>query len=379
MNIKPVKTAIVGCGAISSVYFENLTERFHIVKIKRCCSRNGLSARKKADQYGVMYSTLQEILSDSEIEIVVNLTPASQHESIIRAALEAGKHVYTEKVIAPELETAEELIKLAEKKNLYLCSAPEHFMGSAWQAARELIDRGMLGDVTSVYATMAHNIDSFADTFQFLNEPAGGVGFDYGIYLLTAMTSLLGPVDNVCGMFRTLRTERVHKMTTHPQLGEYYTYENEDMLAACLEFKSGALGTIHMNGNTIMPLPPAFMIYGTEGALSLPNPGTFSGDIKLYRAGNPEAVNWVSAHGLPHDSRGAGVAEMAWAIRMGRPARTDARMGIHCLETLCGLRESSKSCRYYKLKTSCERPKPLPGGYTNMPPLTFDEEGALIY
>lgn len=379
MNIKPVKAGIVGCGSISTIYFENLTKRFQIVEIKSCTSKSGVSAQKKAEQYGVECTTFEEMLSDPEIEIIVNLTPALQHESIIRAALEAGKHVYTEKVITPETETARALIELAERKGLYLCSAPEHFMGSSWQAARELIDKGMLGKVTSVYATMSHNIGSFTDMFQFINEPAGGAGFDYGIYLITAMTSLMGPIKNVCGMLRTLQPERVHKMTFHPQWGEKYIYKNEDMMMGCLEFASGALGTIHMNGNSVMPLPPTFMIYGTGGAISLPNPGTFSGDVKLYRNGSPEPINWISSYGFLHDSRGVGIAEMAWAIRMKRPARTNARLGLHCLDVLNGLKESSETGVYYSVKTTCERPRALPSGHLNMMPITYDEESAIIY
>lgn len=168
-------------------------------------------------------------------------------------------------------------------------------------------------------------------------------------------------------------------MTFHPQLGEKYIYKNEDMMMGCLEFASGALGTIHMNGNSIMPLPPAFIIYGTEGALSLPNPGTFSGDVKLYRNGSPEPINWISSYGFLHNSRGVGVAEMAWAIRMGRPARTNARLGVHCLEILCGLKKISETEMYYNLQTSCKRPEALPSGHLNKMPLTFDEEGALIF
>lgn len=379
MNQKPVKAAIVGCGRISTIYFENLTKRFRIVDVARCSSKSGHSAEKKAEEYGAICSTFEKILSDPEIEIIVNLTPAAEHEAIIRQALQAGKHVYTEKVITPDLQTARNLIDLADSKGLYLCSAPEHFMGSAWQSARELIDNGMLGTVTSVHASMAHNVGSFSDMFRFINEPGGGIGFDYGIYLMTTMVSLLGPVADVCGMLRTKYPNRIHKMISHPALGESYVYQNEDMFTGCLEFASGVLGTIHMNGNTIMPVPPAFMIFGTEGVLSLPNPGTFSGDVKLYRPGNPEPVTWIPAHGFPHDSRGVGIAEMAWAIRLGRKPRTEARLGLHCLEVLTGLKESSEKRGYCHLQTACERPAALPAGHLNIPPITYDEEGALIF
>ena len=378
-DMKPVKVAVVGCGRISDIYFENLTKRFKIIQIVKCCSATGTSAERKAKQYGITSCTFEEILADPEIEIVVNLTPTPEHKEIIRRSLEAGKHVYTEKVITPTTEEALELVALAKEKGLYFCSSPEHFMGSAWQCARELIDKGMIGQVTSVHATSNSNTTAFADIFDFLNKPAGGTGHEYGIYLMTVMVSLLGPITDVCGMVRTQFPERMHSQIMHPNFGETYTYTNEDSLMGTLQFASGAVGTIHMNASTVMPLPHEFMIYGTEGALSLPNPGTFSGDVKLYRPGNPEPILVPPAHGLPHDSRGVAVAEMAWAIRMGRPARTEATLGTHCLEVLNGLKVSSDTGTYYQLTTTCERPNPLPSGYMNIPPLTFLEEGAIVF
>ncbi len=378
MSVKPVKAAIVGCGRISGVYFENLTKRFRIIELKACTSRSMASAQKKALEYGLTACSYEEILADPEIELIINLTPAPEHAAIIRSALEAGKHVYTEKVITPDTELAEALIALAERKSLWLCSAPEHFMGSAWQCARELIDKGMIGQVTSVYASMAHHIGSFADTFDFVNEPAGGMGMDFGVYFMTAMTSLMGPVTEVSGMVRTMFPKRIRQNASHPDAGQVYRYSNEDMLMGCLAFENGALGTIHMNGNTIMPVPPAFMVHGTEGVISLPNPGLFSGDVKLYRPGATEPMNVIPAHGLHHDSRGVGTAEMGWAIRLGRKPRTEAHLGLHCLEVLNGLKISSETGERYLVKSTCERPAPLKPGFLNHPPASYDEEGVLM-
>lgn len=377
-NMAPVKTAVVGCGDISDIYFQNMIERFKILDVVKCCSRGGASAEAKALKYGIEKSTLEDILADPNIELVVNLTPAPQHYAIIKAALDAGKHVYTEKVITPEINEAMDLYALAQSRGLCLCSAPDHFLGSAWQCARELIDAGMLGQITSVFASIGQNVGSIVERLGFVNEAAGGIGYDFGIYLVTAMVSLLGPVTEVCGFTRNRFPNRIHKEISHPEFGMPYDFKNEDLMSGSIQFSSGAVGTIHLNGNTIMAAPPQFMIYGTDGILSLPNPGLFSGEVKLYRPGSFEPVVQVPAHGFDHNSRGVGVAEMAWAIRQSRPARAAAPLGIHCLEILHGIEESTYSKQFYTLTTTCQRPDALPKGYLGMKTFSFSEEGALV-
>lgn len=377
-NVKPVKTAIIGCGDISDIYFENLIHRFSIIDLVKCASKGGASAQVKSEKYGIQKSTVEDIMADPEIELIVNLTPAPAHYTLIHQALQSGKHVYTEKVITPESENAKELIELAKSKNLYLCSAPDHFLGSAWQHARDMIDRGMLGTITSVYACVSQDMNVFADRLAFINEPAGGIGFDFGIYLITEMVGLLGPVKGVCGIVETMCPNRIHKQITHPHFGESYTYVNEDMMMGSLKFASGAIGTIHLNGNSILSAPPQFLIYGTEGVLSLPNPGLFSGEMKFFRPGSFEPIDQISAFGFPHNSRGVGVAEMAWALRQNRTARADAQLGSHCLEVLQGLQISSQTRQFYTLQSSCTRPEPLESGYRGMQTFAFDEEGAIV-
>ena len=177
-----------------------------------------------------------------------------QHFDVIKAALEAGKHVYTEKVITPDYHLTQELIDLAQEKGLLLCSEPDHFMGSSWQCAREYIDAGIIGNVTSMAATVSQNIGAIADRLRFINEPAGGVAYDFGIYLITQMVSLLGPAKEVCGILATQVSERVHQNVANPDFGNGYTFQNEDMAAAVIRFANGAVAVIHLNGNSIFDL-----------------------------------------------------------------------------------------------------------------------------
>ena len=380
---KPVKTAIVGCGSISDIFFQNFKDRFEIIDLVKCCSKGRKSAEAKAQQYGIEASTYEEILADPQIELIVNVTPATQHYSIIKAALEAGKHVYSEKVITPDYRQTRELLELARSKGLLFGSEPDHFLGSAWQCARELIDAGLIGEVTSIDVALSQNISTVAEHLRFVNEPGGGIGFDYGIYTITQLVALLGPAAEVCGIMITQQPDRVYKNIASPGFGDSYTYINENISAATILFRNNAVASIHMNGNSLLEAPASFTIYGTLGVLSMPQGSTFSGDIKLYRAGSFEPTAVLPCHGFDHDSRGVGAAELAWALRLGRTPRADASLGLHCQEIIQGIKTSFETRQFYKLTTECSRPAPLPKGFRKLmgpPPwFYFAEEGSLAF
>ena len=187
---KKMRVGVVGCGAISDIYLTNMIHNFENLEVAACCAGHLEHAKKKAEQYGIKGCTYEEILADPSIEMVVILTPAPTHEGLIRQALEAGKHVYTEKTMTLAPETAAKLIELAEEKHLYLGSAPDTFLGSALQTARKAIDDGLIGEVTSFEACANRDLDLLASIFRFLRMPGGGICYDFGVYYLTAIVSL---------------------------------------------------------------------------------------------------------------------------------------------------------------------------------------------
>ena len=193
------------------------------------------------------------------------------------------------------------------------------------------------------------------------------------------MISLLGPAVEVNGIMMRQRPNRIHKEINHPDFGEEFVYANEDIASASILFESGAIATLHLTGNSILEGPQSFVIYGTAGALSMPLPALFSGDMKLYRSGSFESTEVLSAFGFDHDSRGVGAADLAWALRLGRKPRADVSIGLHGLEILSGIEESFKTKKAYTLTTSCEKPKVLDKGYRGLPGFCFGEEGSLIF
>lgn len=362
--MKRVKTAVVGSGAISDIYLTNMTQRFPILEVSAICANHLEHAQQKAEKYGIRACTYEEILKDPSIELIVNLTPAPAHYEIIRRALLAGKHVYTEKTMTVELAHAKELLKLAEEKGLYLCSAPDTFLGAALQTARKAIDEGMIGEVTSFVVYANRDLNLLTCISSFLRMPGGGICFDYGVYYLTALVSLLGPVEKVAAITRNPYPLRENFVPGSPDYGQLMNYDNESQVSATLQLESGITGTFHLNGDSNLQDETGFMILGTKGILKLSNPNEFGGEIQFipnsYDHGNIKAVQILeNVFDYADNSRGIGPAEMAQAIRQGKRARTDKALGYHVMDVICCIMESSEKESFVKVTSTCERPEPM--------------------
>lgn len=139
---------IIGCGNISSAYF-SLAPLFKGIKVLACADLNRNAAELRAEEFGVTAQSIEELLANKDIDVVVNLTIPAAHFPVSKAALEAGKHVYSEKPLVLSLEEGEELRRIAREKNLSVGCAPDTFLGGAHQLARQYIDEGKVGRITS--------------------------------------------------------------------------------------------------------------------------------------------------------------------------------------------------------------------------------------
>lgn len=374
-----VRTAVIGCGAISEIYLENMINRFQILEVAGCCDLNRELAKAAGCRHGIPVLTMDEILGDESIEMVVNLTPPKVHYKVIHELLSAGKHVYTEKVLASEWNQAGELVELAEKKGLYLGAAPDTFLGAAAQTGRLLVDSGIIGEVTSCYGVLNRDCGVMAERFPYTAGQGGGIGLDVGIYYVTLLLSILGPVREVSGISMTRKQDRVHTFVSGDKLGEGYRMESENLMAGTLEFECGCVGTLHFNANCIQNEKPQVVLYGTQGILYLPDPNQFGGEVKVLLKGQTEPVLIPHTHGYDGNSRGLGAAEMAWSIRRSRPCRADMYMACHGLEVLTGIMEAGRRKEYYRMESSFEKPSGLPRGYLGERYSGSEEESGLYF
>lgn len=348
--IHPVITGVIGAGAISDAYLSNLCGRFSdIITVKSVAARHAESAERKAAQYGLVARTTQELLDDPQIELVVILTPVGTHYELIRAALEAGKHVYTEKTIAVTSEEANELIDMAQQKGLYLGSAPDTFLGSCFETASKAIKDGMLGDINSFSVSICRNNDILTSMFGFLRQPGAGILRDYVVYYLTALVEMLGPVEQVAAYLKTPYPTRTCILPDSPEYGQTIATPNEAILASILRLRNGVVGTLHDDSETYALDRADFVIHGTKGMLFLGNPNNFGDPVRFLPAmpsdfAHPEEpIVLEPVNDLVGSCRGAGVADMARALRMGASHRASAEMARHVLCVIEALERSAET------------------------------------
>lgn len=349
---------MVGCGMISNIYLQNMTTIFPSLEVVAVCDLSAERAQERSKQYNIPARTYEDVLADPEVDMVIILTPAPAHYGLIKKGLLAGKHVYTEKTMTIDLEQAKELVALSEEKGVYLGAAPDTFLGAGWQKARQIVDEGKLGEITSFQLSMNNCLDKNLCKYLFLRMPGGGICYDMGVYYLTNLVNLLGPVKEVCAVVENRKPVRIGCVEDGADFGKPYEYNNEAQVTAILRTESGITGTFVQNGETIGSNQLLFRLFGTEAVAELGDPNNFGGEIKLIRSKTDQEV---VENDLPYatNSRGIGPAEMAKAIAEGRPNRAHKTLALHVLDIIESMMESSKTGTFVKVKSQCQQPAPF--------------------
>lgn len=375
--MKRMKTAIVGCGVISDVYMQSFRDKFSVIELVACSDLDVKRMQASAEKFGLKAMPYEEILADPEIELVVNLTSPAAHYPLTRQALEHGKHVYSEKMLAVEFAQAKELCGLAQEHGVRLGCAPDTFLGGGLQTARYALDHGMAGRILSGVVSLTRDYRVIGENLPHLFRRGGSVLYDMGCYYLTALCSLLGPVAEVTA--KGYRTEEKHlvRRVGSVNFGKEFPLDDCNVVTALLQFACGALVTVHLNSATILNESFHLELYGENGILRLGDPNTFGGAVTLEKAHNAP-VTLPFTHGFQEQSRGLGAAELAWSVINGRPHRACMEQACHVLEIVHGIFVSAGSGQAYSMTTDFERPEPLPEGFIGKGFWEPEEESALI-
>lgn len=354
---KPVGIGIIGCGTISPAYLK-ASKSFPILDIRGLADANPETAQRRADEFGLRAVTVQELLADPEIEIVVNLTIPKVHVEVGLAAVTAGKHVHSEKPLGITTAEARPLLEAAAARALRVGCAPDTFLGGAHQTCRKLVDDGAIGQPvggTAFFMCPGHERWHPAPAFYYLE--GGGPMLDMGPYYITDLVNLLGPVAQVAGMASTPRATRT--ITSQPLAGTSIPVEIPTHVSGALHFVSGAVVSITMSFDVPKHRHLPLELYGTEGALIVPDPNFFGGQIERAEPGGdwqPVPTEHAYADG---NYRILGVADMAHAIRENRPHRASGDLAFHVLEVMEAFNRSSESGAFIAIGSRPERPAPL--------------------
>ncbi|MCC7407830.1 MAG: Gfo/Idh/MocA family oxidoreductase [Phycisphaeraceae bacterium] len=359
--MEKVRLGIVGCGMISSRYVQGM-KKFEALEVVACADLDMSLAQQRAAEAGpqARASSMDDLLSDKNVEIIVNLTTPRSHAPVTLAALKAGKHVYSEKPLGIDFNEGKKILAAAKAKRLRVACAPDTFFGAGHQTARHLIESGQIGQVVSATAFyQGGGPEGYHPNPFFLFQKGGGPLFDMGPYYLTDLIQLLGPLQKVAGFAHQSRPTRTVKTPGSPFLGQTIPVEIPDHVSAILQFESGPTATLVASwANPISPLPH-IVVYGTEGAIIVPDPNGFDGPVKLRRQGDPDFKEVPHTHPTGY-SRGIGIADLAHALRSGRPHRATAQQALATLEAITAILDSAQSGKAHTLKTPHEKPAPLP-------------------
>jgi predicted dehydrogenase len=365
----PAHVGLIGCGNISKTYLGN-AKLFPAYEITACADINRDAARARATAFGIMEKTVDQLLADPEIDVVLNLTNPAAHLVITRQALLAGKHVYSEKPLGISFTEAEEVIKLATERQLTVACAPDTFVLGAHQLARQIIDSGGIGQAVGGSAAMlGSGMENWHPNPAFFFATGGGPALDMGPYYLTALVDLLGPVAKVAAIGSIGFANR--RIGTGRLIGQPIDIAVDTTVNAVLRFRSGANLAFSASWDVFAHRRSPIEIYGTKGALCLPDPNWFGGEVLLAGLNGAWMPVTAPENGVarPNQSlsgdirvanyRGAGLAEMVLAIKAGCKPRTDGRLALHVLEVMHAMALSSGSDRTIELTTTVDRPAPV--------------------
>ncbi len=357
---------IIGCGNISAAYLR-LSPMFRGIEIRACADLNPLAAEVRAKEFGIEAQTIDELLRNDAIDIVVNLTVPAAHFTVTKQILSAGKHAYSEKPLVLSLEDGLELKALADARGLKVGCAPDTFLGGAHQLARREIDSGSVGRITSgTCHVMSHGMEHWHPNPDFFFRAGGGPILDLGPYYIANLVNLIGPVKRVAALTSMATPTRL--ISSEPRQGEVIAVETPTTIHALLEFEQGATITLSASWDVWAHRHANMELYGTKGSLYVPDPNFFGGEVLLaeQREEAKPVQGWAHPFAVPNEQhptgtmanyRTAGLADMAAAINEGRDMRCSLERALHGVDVMLSILKSGEEKRFIDIETQCTRPQ----------------------
>jgi predicted dehydrogenase len=348
---RPLRVGLVGCGKISEAY---LRANYHEYAYVACADLDEARAVATAEAHRLQPMPVTELLSNPEVDIVCNLTVPLAHYDVSSAALDKGKHVYSEKPLGVDRREGAALVRTAAVTGLVIGCAPDTFLGAGLQTCRRVIDEGRIGVPVAAMANFAsHGPEGWHPDPAFYYQRGGGPLFDMAPYYLTALVSLLGPITRVAGFSRGSGTQRL--IRSGARKGEVLDVDVPTHVIGVLDFQAGPLATIVASFDVWKTQLPRLEIHGTEASLAVPDPNTFGGPVLLCPAGS---ADWeeIPTEQLGAHQRGVGLADLAACLAGTGHNRASGDLAYHVLDTMAALVESGQEGKYIELTSTVERP-----------------------
>ena len=366
---------LIGCGNIAETYFR-AQDYFNNIKFVACADKFPEVSKNCADQYHIKSLTVDEIIHDTNVDVILNLTIPQAHFEISKLALEAGKHVYSEKPMSIKYDEANELVNLAKDNNLYIGNAPDTFLGGGGQVARKFVDDGDIGKVlTGNFIFAFPGVQEFHPNPESWFQSGGGPVIDMGPYFFTTLVNLLGPVKNVRSRGKKFADQREYLVG--PKKGKSFNVDISTSVMLDIEFANEAIVQGFISFDVQNHARNHMELYGTKGSLVVPDPNMFGGPVLLSRELGSEwqefsvedkylgKTNIINHSGRSNEApkqsnyRGVGLSEMIYSIENNIQHRCNGNLALHVLDIIESTIIASETKKEVSLRSTCEQPKPL--------------------
>ena len=355
-NTAPFGVAVIGCGNISKQYLKNLAG-FPDVRVLFCADLDEGRAKAQAAAYGVPASgSVQQALEQPDVQLVVNLTIPAAHAEVASAAIAAGKHVWNEKPLAPDVAAGRAMLDQARAAGVRVGCAPDTMLGAGIQSARRLIASGAIGTpISALTLLQGPGPESWHPDPEFLFAKGAGPLFDLGPYYLSVLATLFGPTTRVAAVSRRARDTRV--IGSGPREGTEFSVEVPTFISAVADYAGGQAASLLFSWDSPLSRMGFLEVTGTDATLAVPDPNRFDGDLRVRRAGDDE---WtvIGSRGAAA-GRGSGVVDMVRAIRRGEPHRASGEMALHVLEMMTAIERSGSTGAFEPVETGFDVPEAL--------------------
>ncbi len=339
----PAGLGVVGCGNIADKYMQWIANTYaDQLVVVACTDIDPERARAAAARCGAV-ATLDPtaLFARDDVDIVLNFTSPTAHTDVTLAALEAGKHVYSEKPVALSLDDADRILATARERGLVVACAPAAMLGAPQRTAWQWVRDGRLGEIHEVVlsATTAGH-EAWHPSPHYYYQAGAGPLLDIGVYPLMVATTILGPVTRVWGQAGIAIPERA--VATGPLAGQRFPVEVPDHVTGFLRFEGGTIGTIHASFAVARTVMPPVELHGTKGSLYLSDKQSYDASVRVCLRGE-DAWREVAVGGMDSAPNWAGgITDVADAVREGRPPRLAAAQATHVLEVMLGIEQSAR-------------------------------------
>jgi len=351
---KRIRVGVIGCGSVSHSYLPHLTTSPY-VELVSACDIIPERAKAQAEAFAIpnQYPHIDQLLAGAPFDLLVDLTDMQEHERLNLQAVEAGKHVWSEKPLANSLAAGEKLLAAAKKKGVKLWGAPAMVVSPQFAFIARTLNSGVLGRIAAAHADYGH---SGPDWAAFFYEKGGGSLPDLAVYNLTTLTGLLGPAKSVAAMTSVITPTR-----TIPGKGEIKVVA-EDNAMVLLDHGEGVISHIQSGFNYFNPhghdgskeQRHTVTIVGTTGNLGLVGYDWEPLGVDLATASDPNVTRYATEKGDFVWPMGASLA--AESLATGRALLITPEHALHVLEVIQAARESQDTGRRIRLRSSFARP-----------------------